>query len=132
MAKQPGDVLRFVAMIRKRTGIYPRVFDEGSRVVSSLQAWKGAKSKGKRKRERERERRKIKSKKLIEFYRGPVYPRPHIHASTSYGNTQRGLRMCAGTACGKARGTVVCVFSSRLAEHTYGGHFRCDGVINGN
>lgn len=82
--------------------------------------------------ERERERRKIKSKKLIEFYRGPVYPRPHIHASTSYGNTQRGLRVCAGTACGKARGTVVCVFSSRLAEHTYGGHFRCDGVINGN
>ena len=47
-----------------------------------------------------------------------------------------GLRVCIGarvrTTCGKARGTVVCVFSSRLAEHTYGGHFRCDGVINGN
>lgn len=51
MAKQPGDVLRFVAMIRKANR-YPRVFDEGSRVVSSLQAWKGAKSKGERERQR--------------------------------------------------------------------------------
>ena len=33
---------------------YPRVFDEGSRVVSSLQAWKGANSPEGRERERER------------------------------------------------------------------------------
>lgn len=87
------------------------------------------------------------SKKLIEFHHGlsvyPSLPPPYTHvgACTLCGGDAEGLRVyrCSrntSTSMEKAgiRARIcvcVCILESSR-RHTYAGHFRCDGVINGN
>lgn len=109
-----GDVFMPCRVIRERTGI--REYLTRDLELSRAPV--------------DRVAREKKSKKLIEFYRGLVYLATYTFHCR---NTHRGW--CG--ACWwmhryrKVRGARVCVFRARL-QHTYGGHFRCDGVINGN
>lgn len=123
---------------RKRTGIR-EVFDEGSRSVL-LKLGGGDGRLCEREREGKEEKRRRKRKQEVDWIspRPRVYPLPllRIHTWVLPIVCAEGVQGCIGALVfrdGEGRNSRACACileSSR--RHTYAGHFRCDGVINGN